>query len=173
MYTMLILSGDIKLNPGPVASIYPCGLYDRKVDWDDRGVAGDSCDIWYHCSCISMQSSEYSRLNSTTENWKCYRCDFTFPDHSLYHSYNVDVSNSFSLLAGPMFNDSVFSASPSPGFQPRSHSSPLLDGFPTFASSRPTSGSHSQNSARSTSQLLPPNKSGDFRFLTTILTVTV
>ena len=106
MYIMLILSEDIELNSGPATSIYPCGLCDRKVGWDDRVVACDSCDIWYHCSCISMQSSEYSRLNSTTENWKCYRCDFTFPDHSLYHSHNVDVSNSFSLLAGPMFNDS-------------------------------------------------------------------
>ena len=86
MYMMLILSGDIELNPGPAASIYPCGLCDRKVGWDDRGVACDSCDIWYQCSCISMQSSEYSRLDSTTENWKCYRCDFTFPDHSLYYS---------------------------------------------------------------------------------------
>ena len=53
-----------------------------------------------------------------------------------------------------------------PGFQPRSHSSPLSDGFPTSASSWPTSGSHSQNSTRSTSQLLPPNKSENFRFLT-------
>ena len=46
-----------------------------------------------------------------------------------YHSYNVEVSNSLSLLAGPMFNDSVyFNASVSPQFLPQWHSSPLPGG---------------------------------------------
>ena len=109
IFTLLILCGDVKCNPGPhCETIYPCGLRDQKVDCGVKGIACDSCNMWYHCSCISMQSTDYERLDSTSAEWKCFQCDVTFPDNSLYHSYSVEVSNSFSLLAGPMFNDSVF-----------------------------------------------------------------
>ena len=37
---------------------------------------------------------KYERLDSTSAEWKCFRCEFTFPEDSLYHSYNVEVSNS-------------------------------------------------------------------------------
>ena len=121
IFTLLILCGDVECNPGPHCETkYPCGLCDRKVDWGVKGIACDSCNMWYHCSCISMQSTEYERLVSTSAEWKYFRCNFSFPDNSLYHSYNVEVSNSFSLLAGPMFNDSVFSnTSVSPQFLPQ------------------------------------------------------
>ena len=73
------------------------------------------------------RTRDNERLDSTSAEWKCFRCAITFPDNSLYHSYNVEMSNSLSLLAGAMFNDSVFSnASVSPQFLPQSHSSPDL-----------------------------------------------
>ena len=93
-------------------TIYPCGLCDRKVDWGVKGIACDSCNMWYHCSCISMQSTEYGRLDSTSAEWRCFGCDFSFPDNSL------EVSNSFSLLAGPMFNDVFSNTSVSSNFAP-------------------------------------------------------
>ena len=130
IFTLLILCGDVECNPGPhYETIYLCGLSDRKIDWGVKGIACDSWHMWYHCLCISMQSTEYERLDSTSAEWNCLRCDFSFPDNSLYHSYNVEVWNSFSLLGGSMFNDSVFSnTSVSPQFLPQSHSSPLLPG---------------------------------------------
>lgn len=124
---MLIMCGDIESNPGPnVNNIYPCGICDLKVSWLDKGVACDNCGIWFHCSCISMKSSQYSQLNSTSEHWYCFRCNTTNSNNSLYHSYNIEVTNSFSILAGAVFNeDSVSSHSPSP-FQPMAHSSPQV-----------------------------------------------
>jgi len=44
----------------------------------------------------------------------------------MYHSYNVPVSNSFSVLAGPLESDSNLE-SPSSIFQPVAHSSPQTD----------------------------------------------
>ena len=172
IFTLLILCGDVECNPGPhCETIYPCGLCDRKVDWGVKGIACDSCNMWYHCSCISMQSTEYERLDSTSAEWKCFRCDFSFPDNSLYHSYNVEVSNSFSLLAGPMFNDSVFSnASLSPQFLPQSHSSPLPPGGNLPAQSRTSNNSKASAGARrdpseTTSHTSLPHKAKNMRFL--------
>jgi len=123
---MLIMCGDIESNPGPnVNNIYPCGICDLKVSWLDKGVACDNCGIWFHCSCISMKSSQYSQLNSTSEHWYCFHCNTTNSNNSLYHSYNIEVTNSFSILARAVFNDSVSSHSPSP-FQPKAHSSPQV-----------------------------------------------
>ena len=49
--TLLMLCGDIEYNPGPNTSqVYPCGICDRKVKWEDEGVACDNCNIWFHCS---------------------------------------------------------------------------------------------------------------------------
>ena len=98
---------------------------DLKVSWLDKGVACDNCGIWFHCSCISMKSSQYSQLNSTSEHWYCFHCNTTNSNNSLYHSYNIEVTNSFSILARAVFNDSVSSHSPSP-FQPKAHSSPQV-----------------------------------------------
>ena len=75
----------------------------------------------------------------------CFRCDFTFPDKSVFHSYSVEVSNSFNLLAGPMFNDSVFSnTSVSPQFLPQSHCSPHPPGGILPALSRTSTNSQVQ-----------------------------
>ena len=150
IYTLLILCGDIESNPGPTTeTIYPCGICDKKVGWVHRGIACDNCSVWFHCSCVSMKSSLYAKLDSTSEQWKCYRCDFSMSENSLYHSYNIETANSFSVLAGPMFNDSVFSSvSGSPHFQPNSHSSPNP---PPLVSQPHTGNSHSSRPARSKS----------------------
>ena len=120
-----------------------------------------------------VTSSQYSRLNSDDNDWKCFRCNFTNSNSSLYHSYNVDVSNSFSVLAGASLDDSVFSASSlSPNLNPRAHSSPrLLNGNRSkHSSSNIRTSTHvyntstkSKRSAHSGSPL--PNKASNMRYL--------
>ena len=57
-YLVIILiqtSNDIiNPNPGPDATIYPCGTCDQPVTWEDRGIVCDTCNQWYHISCQSM-----------------------------------------------------------------------------------------------------------------------
>ena len=39
LYTLLILSNDIEINPSPrISTIYPCGLCNCKIGWDSRSV---------------------------------------------------------------------------------------------------------------------------------------
>jgi hypothetical protein len=50
---IILLSGDIETNPGPVknAEIFPCGLCDLPVTWEHvNGICCDGCDIWHHRS---------------------------------------------------------------------------------------------------------------------------
>ena len=54
---------------------YPCGTCDITVTWKDRGVACESCGMWFHAACQSIGSASYSNLNDSNISWKCIICD--------------------------------------------------------------------------------------------------
>ena len=43
-------------------SKYPCGKCDREVSWEGRGVACESCGIWFHATCQGIGKSTYINL---------------------------------------------------------------------------------------------------------------
>ena len=62
---VLILSGDIEQNPGPVNNTYyPCGHCELQVNYGDKALCCDNCDNWYHKSCVNMHSATYSYLQT-------------------------------------------------------------------------------------------------------------
>ena len=79
---LLLLSGDVALNPGPGAGPriwkYPCGTCQKPVKSNQRGLQCDSCGLWSHLNClpdaIHVTLHEYDKLSSVDENWYCYRC---------------------------------------------------------------------------------------------------
>ena len=93
---LLLLSGDVSLNPGPDSGPrnwkYPCGTCQKPVRSNQRGLQCDSCGLWSHLNClpdaIHVTLQEYDRLSSADENWYCYRCQL------------------------PAFSDSFFSITP-------------------------------------------------------------
>ena len=119
---VLLLGGDIELNPGP--PVYPCGYCQHNVSWNGNGLCCDNCDMWFHPSCIDISSAEYWALGQTSEEWKCYRCQTVNSSCLMYHSYEVDTHNRFSILSC-VTDDSVFlnDSSASRGTAPW-HSSP-------------------------------------------------
>ena len=70
---VLLMSGDVESNPGPHPSMYPCSICELGVNWSRLAVCCDNCDIWYHKSCISMNSQEYDRIETT--DWNCFACN--------------------------------------------------------------------------------------------------
>ena len=133
---------------------------DRKVGWKDKGVACDNCNMWFHCSCVSMSTSQYTQLDNSAE-WKCYRCNITNSDNSMYHSYNIPVANSFSILAGSLVNDNDLE-SLSPNFCPAAHSSPQT--------ADKTSSFLSRHSSVDQSACSLPSKDRNIRFISKIAT---
>ena len=137
MFMLLILCGDIESNPGPVAgewppaqnwgALYPCGCCELQVDWSHLTVCCDECQVCYHKTCASMTSVEYDHIENVF--WKCCKYNTASCSSFLYQAYNLNVSNSFDVLAGIPGDDSVFlqevaSLSLFQTIPPQAHSSP-------------------------------------------------
>ena len=71
---LILLVGDISLNPGPFAPSI-CGICTKRVRDTHKGSHCDSCDIWFHTSCCSVNDSAYSNLANSTCTWICPLCD--------------------------------------------------------------------------------------------------
>ena len=54
-FLLLLSAGDISSNPGPIWK-HPCGLCIKCVRKNQHGIACDSCDSWFHTSCINMST---------------------------------------------------------------------------------------------------------------------
>ncbi len=59
-------------NAGPRAPQYSCGSCQKAVTWNTPGVCCDSCDRWYHKSCIGMNTLVYQGLHNVS--WNCDLC---------------------------------------------------------------------------------------------------
>ena len=102
IYLMLLLSGNVELNPGPgLASIFPCGFCQLNVGWECSGVACDGCEVWFHRSCADITKSAYRKLSDVDVSWRCYRCCHLNQSNSRLFSYEIDLSNRFSILSEP------------------------------------------------------------------------
>ena len=93
---MLFVCGDVQLNPGPVpthanASTYPCGFCELHVNWSDAAVCCDECSHWFHKTCLSMSSPEFSGIPNVS--WKCIKCTTLNCSSFLYQGYNINTSN--------------------------------------------------------------------------------
>ena len=84
----LLLCGDVESNPGPRPShksIYPCGYCQLPVDYGQKAQCCDTCDVWFHHTCVDMSSRTYSSLTRSSKDWFCYRCNSI--NSSIYHEY--------------------------------------------------------------------------------------
>ena len=128
---LLLLSGDIHINPGPRAknsSVFPCGLCEYPVTWSCKGVACDDCSIWFHQSCIELCSADFELLNHSNIQWKCYKCNSINCDSFTFHSYELENSSHGHTCTSPDSNileDSVPSSDHH--FRPLRTSSPTKD----------------------------------------------
>ena len=160
---VLLLGGDVETNPGPrQCSTYPCGICELHVDWGHRALGCENCDVWYHKSCIDLNTLDFNDLVNRNVTWICYKCHTHNYSCNLFHSYELDpispTQNRFAVLD----NESVFS-SPMPGSQllpsrPR-HSSPKTPTQPTapsHASLPSVSSISSYSSSNATSNGHPP-----------------
>ena len=112
---ILLISGDIQPNPGQHDStFYPCGYCELRVNWSHQAVCCDGiiARVWFCCKCDSVDHT-----------------------NSLFHSYELDLQNSFDIPSSLPIADrqgslsNVTSLSSPTSFSPRIHSSPSLQAF--------------------------------------------
>ena len=120
---LLILAGDIELNPGP--GNQPVG-HVRFVNTQSLGhnMVLPVMVVMYgidHKSCLCMCTQDYKDLERSNVVWKCYKCDSLNCDSFTFRSYELHISNSFQPLT---FWDSTIDALNSDCFSSLQTSSP-------------------------------------------------
>ena len=56
---LLFAIGGIECNPGPRSIKYPCGSCNKACRWNQKSVACDKCDQWFHTACMGISTSMY------------------------------------------------------------------------------------------------------------------
>lgn len=91
IYLLLLVCGDISLNPGPVKN--PCGFCWKPVAKTHRAIYCDGCFYWCHIKCAGITPDEYYRLGNGNNPWLCKNCDqFHFSD-SFFSQIDVSISS--------------------------------------------------------------------------------
>ena len=76
---ILVISGDISHNPGPVKN--PCGLCAKPVAKNYRAVLCEGCNYWWHIKCGKLTPEQYKTLRNSNDPWICHDCSyFKFSD---------------------------------------------------------------------------------------------
>ena len=69
-YLILLVCGDIHLNPDPVC--YPYGVCGKSIRSSQKALFCDSCDLWLHTRCVQVSDANYAEYCSLVSfNWIC------------------------------------------------------------------------------------------------------
>lgn len=95
-------------NPGPAKPVYkfPCGICEKPVKSNQRGVQCDDCDVWFHTKCMSMPSAVYKGIEGKDVSWICCSCGLPNFSSTLFFTPSSDsintsiaTENSYSVLS--------------------------------------------------------------------------
>ena len=161
LIVLLLLSGDVHANPGP-STQHPCGVCEGNVTWSRPAACCDQCSVWYHKSCMEMASDEYENIQPSHVIWLCCKCDTQNYNSSLFHSYELPLSNRYSSLRSVSTHSGMSNVSSNMTFSPPFTSSPHTGPARRRHSSTRTEESPSSINSSST---LPPRNPTTWRTL--------
>jgi hypothetical protein len=99
---LILISGDIAENPGPIK--FPCGSCAKPVKKNQKGMQCEDCIFWYHIKCINLPVTGYITLSESSHNWYCSRCTLPeFTDSFFEKSINEsDIDHSVIIHQHPV-----------------------------------------------------------------------
>ena len=80
--TLLLIGGNVDLNPGPTNIKYPCGECARAVNFGPS-IACDQCSLWYHQDCAGMNSTIFECYTNATIEMQWAYIKYGLPNISL------------------------------------------------------------------------------------------
>ena len=72
-FWLILLAGDVEVNPGPRNWKYPRGVCAKPVKSNQRGVQCEVCTLWLHTRCIGVSNEEYAELQGSVDPWCCLK----------------------------------------------------------------------------------------------------
>ena len=94
---LLIVSGDIEVNPGPIK--YPCSVCEKSVKSNQQALSCDSCDRWTHCKCSGVTTVRYYDYQLQDYfQWVCPRCllnELPYKDCSVISNFSSHSARDF------------------------------------------------------------------------------
>ena len=71
LFILIILAGDIEMNPGPS---FQCGLCKKYCKASDRLLECEECENRFRASCSNLGDNELVRIESGDGAWYCTNC---------------------------------------------------------------------------------------------------
>ena len=71
LFILIILAGDIEMNPGPR---FQCSLCKKYCKASDRLLECEECEKRFHASCSNLSDNELLRIESGDGAWYCTNC---------------------------------------------------------------------------------------------------
>ena len=108
-YNIILLYGDIALNPGPIR--WPSTVCGKCLKLNQRALLCDLCSKWSHILRVGVNEIHYKVLSEATEdfNWPCLLCLFEQLPCSVIIDY---VINSCDSLFDSVLSSDYCSANP-------------------------------------------------------------
>ena len=70
---LMLISGDIHPNPGPID---PCSVCSCRVTWGNTLVRCTNCSLWVHLSCSGLSPTDFRKI-FLGHSWTCPMCPFS------------------------------------------------------------------------------------------------
>ena len=99
--TLLLASGDIESNPGPVQ--YPCTVCEKPVKRNQHGIMCDGCSQWTHARCGGVGEAEYLLL--TAQESTEWFCPLFIQSNLSISNLSISDMNTSSMLLQPQIDE--------------------------------------------------------------------
>ena len=100
---LLLLSGDIELNPGPDFS---CVICKKSIPLRYRVLCCYNCDSWVHKKCAKISETKYKsiKMKETGYYFDCHRCNYA-KEMPFFHEENLEENPEAVTLNEPNITD--------------------------------------------------------------------
>ena len=75
------------------STVYPCGVCEKPVTWEQDAICCDTCDTWNHKMCLEMSTTLFNHPANSDVSWICPQPLCNQPNYSAVLLNSPEVSS--------------------------------------------------------------------------------